>query len=122
MQAGRIDDTGQPDQQKNASKHPRSWEDLLKALVALLMWTLRSLVMIGVIDGGAAFAAQGSASSAENVYAAAPPRLLQIRTLVADTGRQASIGSGFLGIRRRACHYELSRSVAVRARTPDLSA
>ncbi|MGO8911873.1 MAG: S1C family serine protease [Bradyrhizobium sp.] len=52
--------------------------------------------MIGVIDGGAAFAAQGSASSAETVYAAAPPRLLQIRTLVADTGRQASIGSGFL--------------------------
>ncbi len=68
----------------------------MKALVALLMWTLRSLVMIGVIDGGAAFAAQGSASSAETVYAAAPPRLLQIRTLVADTGRQASIGSGFL--------------------------
>jgi serine protease Do len=35
-------------------------------------------------------------SAAESVYAAAPPRLLQIRTLVADAGRQASIGSGFL--------------------------
>jgi serine protease Do len=35
-------------------------------------------------------------SAAESVYAAAPPRLLQIRTLVAEAGRQASIGSGFL--------------------------
>src|SRR5262245_31846096 len=31
-------------------------------------------------------------SAAESVYAAAPPRLLQIRTLVAEAGRQASIG------------------------------
>ena len=37
-----------------------------------------------------------SASAAEGIYAAAPPRLLQIRTLVADAGRQTSIGSGFL--------------------------
>jgi len=35
-------------------------------------------------------------SSAERVYAAARPRLLQIRTLVAAAGRQSSIGSGFL--------------------------
>ncbi|MGC2775921.1 MAG: serine protease [Bradyrhizobium sp.] len=33
---------------------------------------------------------------AETVYASAPPRLLQIRTLVADAGRQTSTGSGFL--------------------------
>ncbi|GLR92021.1 S1C family serine protease [Bradyrhizobium iriomotense] len=33
---------------------------------------------------------------AERIYAAAPPRLLQIRTLVADAGRQTSNGSGFL--------------------------
>lgn len=35
-------------------------------------------------------------SGAEGVYASAPPRLLQIRTLVADAGRQTSTGSGFL--------------------------
>ena len=35
-------------------------------------------------------------SSAEQIYAAARPRLLQIRTLVAAAGRQSSIGSGFL--------------------------
>jgi len=35
-------------------------------------------------------------SAAESIYAAAPPRLLQIRTLVVGSGRQFSIGSGFL--------------------------
>ena len=35
-------------------------------------------------------------SSAERVYAAARPRLLQVRTLVTAAGRQSSIGSGFL--------------------------
>src|SRR5215469_9443181 len=33
---------------------------------------------------------------AEALYAAARPRLVQIRTLVTSAGRQASIGSGFL--------------------------
>jgi S1-C subfamily serine protease len=41
-------------------------------------------------------AAQVDPSAAESIYAAAPPRLLQIRTLVADAGRQTSTGSGFL--------------------------
>jgi serine protease Do len=35
-------------------------------------------------------------STAEGVYAAARPRLLQIRTLLVTAGRQSSIGSGFL--------------------------
>lgn len=35
-------------------------------------------------------------STAEQVYAAARPKLLQVRTLVAAAGRQSSIGSGFL--------------------------
>jgi serine protease Do len=35
-------------------------------------------------------------SAAEHVFAAAPARLLQIRTVVAGAGRQASVGSGFL--------------------------
>ena len=48
------------------------------------------------IDGGAARAASNSSSAAEGIYATAPPRLLQIRTLVAGAGQQASIGSGFL--------------------------
>jgi serine protease Do len=41
-------------------------------------------------------AAEAPSSAAEGIYAAAPPRLLQIRTLVADAGRQTSTGSGFL--------------------------
>jgi serine protease Do len=35
-------------------------------------------------------------STAERVYDIARPKLLQIRTLVAQTGRQSSIGSGFV--------------------------
>jgi S1-C subfamily serine protease len=43
-----------------------------------------------------ASAAPDAASAAPAIYSTAPPRLLQIRTLVADAGRQTSIGSGFL--------------------------
>jgi serine protease Do len=53
-------------------------------------------LMIAATDGGALQAAQLDPSAAESIYAAAPPRLLQIRTLVADAGRQTSTGSGFL--------------------------
>ncbi|HXY98583.1 MAG TPA: serine protease [Stellaceae bacterium] len=35
-------------------------------------------------------------STAERLFAAARPKLLQIRTLLAATGRQSSLGSGFL--------------------------
>jgi S1-C subfamily serine protease len=41
-------------------------------------------------------ASEAPSSAAEGIYAAAPPRLLQIRTLVVDAGRQTSTGSGFL--------------------------
>jgi serine protease Do len=51
---------------------------------------------IAAMDGRATRAAQVDPSAAESIYAAAPPRLLQIRTLVADAGRQTSTGSGFL--------------------------
>ena len=48
----------------------------------------------------AAFAAPekcgAPASMAEQLYAAARPKLLQIRTLVATAGRKSSLGSGFL--------------------------
>jgi serine protease Do len=53
-------------------------------------------LVITAADGGALQAAQVEPSAAESIYAAAPPRLLQIRTLVADAGRQTSTGSGFL--------------------------
>jgi hypothetical protein len=43
-----------------------------------------------------ATAADAPSSAAEGIYASAPPRLLQIRTLIADAGRQTSTGSGFL--------------------------
>src|SRR5258708_39106676 len=51
---------------------------------------------IAAMDGGAARADQGEPTGAEAVYAGGRPRLLQIRTLVADAGRQTSTGSGFL--------------------------
>jgi serine protease Do len=44
----------------------------------------------------AAQAAEAPSSAAEGIYASAPPRLLQIRTLIADAARQTSTGSGFL--------------------------
>jgi serine protease Do len=50
---------------------------------------------VASVTGEAAMAAE-SPSAAQDIYASAPPRLLQIRTLVAGAGRQASIGSGFL--------------------------
>ena len=53
-------------------------------------------LVVAAADGGALQAAQAEPSAAESIYAAAPPRLLQIRTLVADAGRQTSTGSGFL--------------------------
>jgi S1-C subfamily serine protease len=53
-------------------------------------------LFIGACASGAVSAAPSESSVAERIYAAAPPRLLQIRTLVADAGRQTSNGSGFL--------------------------
>jgi serine protease Do len=54
-----------------------------------------------LVAGGAALAVAGEPpasipSAAEQVFAAAPARLLQIRTVVAGAGRQSSVGSGFL--------------------------
>jgi S1-C subfamily serine protease len=54
-----------------------------------------------LVAGGAAFAVSAeppasAPSAAEQVFAAAPARLLQIRTVVAGAGRQSSVGSGFL--------------------------
>ncbi len=57
---------------------------------------LRSLLLAGAIAGGLGHAAQAQSSAAETIYASAPPRLLQVRTLVVDAGRQISNGSGFL--------------------------
>ncbi|WP_458191734.1 S1C family serine protease [Bradyrhizobium sp. UFLA05-153] len=51
---------------------------------------------IAASASGTVWAAQGESAVAERIYASAPPRLLQIRTLVADAGRQTSNGSGFL--------------------------
>lgn len=39
---------------------------------------------------------EAPSAAAEQIYAAAKPKLLQIRTLLTAAGRQASIGSGFL--------------------------
>jgi serine protease Do len=72
------------------------WGDFLTISVAKVGRALQLLLVITAIDGGAARAAPDAASTAEGIYAAASPRLLQIRTLVADAGRQTSIGSGFL--------------------------
>src|SRR5580704_5663094 len=61
---------------------------------ALLLPRARAATAVGAMQ--ATRAAQVDPSAAESIYAAAPPRLLQIRTLVADAGRQTSTGSGFL--------------------------
>lgn len=53
-------------------------------------------LVIAAIGYGAAQAAGGQVTGAEAVYATAPPRLLQIRTLLASAGQQTSIGSAFL--------------------------
>lgn len=66
---------------------------------------MRGLLRRSVILAAACIAAAGvfcsqaeaqALTGAETVYASAPPRLLQIRTLLADAGRQTSTGSGFL--------------------------
>jgi S1-C subfamily serine protease len=67
----------------------------LTVSIANILRALQLLLVMSAIDGGVAQAAPDT-SAAEAIYAAAPPRLLQLRTLVADAGRQTSIGSGFL--------------------------
>jgi serine protease Do len=54
------------------------------------------LLTICAVGCGAAHAAPGQVSGAEAVYATAPPRLLQIRTLLTSAGQQTSNGSAFL--------------------------
>src|ERR1700730_5361679 len=70
--------------------------DFLAILVANVARALGLLLAIVAMDGGAVQGAPDASSAAQAIYATAPPRLLQIRTLVADAGRQTSIGSGFL--------------------------
>src|ERR1700761_8937545 len=69
--------------------------DVLTAWFAILMRGL-SLSLSAAIGCAAAYAAPGPLPGAEAVYANAPPRLLQIRTLVAGAGQQTSYGSAFL--------------------------
>jgi serine protease Do len=66
-------------------------------LTVCAVMTRALVLLLAVITGDTARAAsEPPPSAAETIYASSPPRLLQIRTLVADAGRQASIGSGFL--------------------------
>ncbi len=69
--------------------------DVLAAWFAILMRGLWLLVSVA-IGCAAAYAAPAQIPGAEAVYATAPPRLLQIRTLVAGAGQQTSYGSAFL--------------------------
>ncbi|CCE05328.1 conserved exported hypothetical protein [Bradyrhizobium sp. STM 3843] len=64
---------------------------IASVLRALRGWGAVAAVLCSITQ-----AAAEAPSGAEGVYASAPPRLLQIRTLVADAGRQTSTGSGFL--------------------------
>jgi serine protease Do len=57
---------------------------------------LSMILFVAWMSHGSACAAPDVSSAAQEIYASAPPRLLQIRTVVADAGRQTSIGSGFL--------------------------
>ena len=56
----------------------------------------RLLLLAGAVGGGFSQGAEAQISAAEAIYASAPPRLLQVRTVVVDAGRQVSNGSGFL--------------------------
>ena len=59
------------------------------------IFALAFALLAGSVSG---VRAEGPAvsSTAERLYAAARPKLLQIRTLLAAAGRQSSLGSGFL--------------------------
>ena len=70
--------------------------DLLTVSATVVARALRFLFIIVAIGRGTARAVELPSSAAEAIYAAAPPRLLQIRTVVAGAGRQISLGSGFL--------------------------
>jgi serine protease Do len=75
-----------------------SWRSVVLPMTAVLpvARAIFLLLVTAVVGCSSAQAAPDTSSAAEGIYAAAPPRLLQIRTLVADAGRQTSIGSGFL--------------------------
>jgi serine protease Do len=58
---------------------------------------LQTTVLLVALGGVAAAPEPANVpSAAERIFAAAPARLLQIRTVVAGAGRQSSVGSGFL--------------------------
>ena len=61
----------------------------MKHLFALALFLLAPAL-------AAADAPSGRPANAEEIYAAARPRLLQVRTVLDATGRQAVLGSGFL--------------------------
>lgn len=69
-------------------------------MVNFLRVTCLALLLAAAAGGVTAAAAQpaapGEPAAAERIFAGAPPRLLQIRTLVASAGRQSTLGSGFL--------------------------
>src|ERR1700761_5689821 len=69
---------------------------VLEMSVADIVGALRWCCAVVLIACGTTAAAAEAPSGAEGVYASAPPRLLQIRTLVTGAGRQTSTGSGFL--------------------------
>ena len=70
--------------------------DVLAVLSARWLKALGLLLAIVLVSASSVPSSRSAPSAAESIYAAAPARLLQIRTLVADAGRQTSIGSGFL--------------------------
>lgn len=69
--------------------------DVLKAWLAILAHGL-CLLAAAAVGFATAQAAPGQIPGAEVVYATAPPRLLQIRTLVTGADQQTSNGSAFL--------------------------
>jgi len=70
----------------------------VRSAALAVSWIGLALAMLAGGPGQLSAAESGLAPSptAERVYAAVQPSLLQIRTLVAAAGRQSSIGSGFI--------------------------
>ncbi len=72
-------------------------KSIAQSVVLRAAFALGVLALAAAHDPAAALPEPGGdAANAESVYAAARPRLLQIRTIVEAAGRQFVIGSGFL--------------------------
>lgn len=75
---------------------PRHLLGFSLAMSRMIVRFFVALLCVAEVLAASAREVTPTSSTAERVYAAARPKLLQIRTLLVTAGRQSSIGSGFL--------------------------